>query len=66
MTAERFKELENRNKDNTMQFCYELFCEEKSVIPVTVFNQWFPLWLDIFKGGDINSAIEYFKNNKVR
>ncbi|HSE99840.1 MAG TPA: hypothetical protein VLA48_03000 [Nitrososphaeraceae archaeon] len=66
MTTERFKELEERNKDNPMQLCFEIFNEEKSRIPLSQFEQMFTAWLHLFKGGDIYSAIEYFKNNKVR
>lgn len=66
MTHERFKELEDRNKNDSMQLCYELFCEEKSIIPLQIFSEWFPVFIQFTKGGDINSAIEYFKNNRVK
>lgn len=66
MTQSRFKELEERNKNDLIQLCFELFCEEKQPISITVFNQWFPTWLNIVRGGGIEDAIQYFKNNRVK
>lgn len=66
MTQERFKELETRCSNNPMQLCYAVFCEEKSTIPFQEFQQQFIVWLEVHKFGDIYSAIEYFKNNKVK
>jgi hypothetical protein len=66
MTPERFKELENKYGTNPMQLCYVIFCEEKSIMPIAVFQQEFSVWLEIYKFGDIYSAIEYFKNNKIK
>lgn len=66
MKKERFKELEERNKNSDMKLCYQIFCEEKKVIPIQLFNEYFTIWTDMFKGGNIKSCIEYFKTNKVK
>ena len=66
MTRERFKEIELRTKGDQMQLCYELFCEEKSVMNREEFNHMFPLWLNMFRLGGIQQCIEYFKNNKLK
>lgn len=65
MNKERFRELEIRNNNDKFSLCYELFIEEKQVLPRETFDSLFSIWLQMHKGGNINSAIEYFKNNKL-
>jgi hypothetical protein len=66
MEKVRFEELQKRNIGNPMQLCYELFCEEKKQIPLEQFNNYFQQWLFFNKGGNIQSAIEYYRVNKVK
>lgn len=65
MKQSKFDEIEKRNGNNYGQICYELFCEEKNHIPRSVFDQHFYMWLQIYKGSDIISCINHFKNNKI-
>lgn len=65
MKQSKFDEIQNRNGNNYGQICYELFCEEKKLIPREIFDHHFYMWLQIYKGSDILSAISYFKNNKI-
>ncbi len=66
MTKERFQEIEARNKNDNFKLCYELFIEEKGVIPREQFDSLFTIWLQMFRSGGIDAAIEYFKNNKLK
>lgn len=66
MNKQRFQEIEDRNKNDKFSLCYELFVEEKNVIPRETFDSLFSIWLQMHKGGDINAAIEFFKNNKLK
>lgn len=66
MKLSKFEEIEQRNGTNYGQMCYELFCEEVRFIPRDVFDHHFYMWLQIYKGSDIKSAINYFKTNKIK
>lgn len=65
MKQSKFDEIQERNRNNYGQICYELFCEEVRVIPKEVFDNYFYMWLQIYKGSNISSAINYFKKNKI-
>lgn len=65
MTKQRFEELERRSKNDAMQLCFEVFCEEKQNIQREQFKSLFSAWLQLFKGGDASAAITYFKANKL-
>ena len=45
MTKDRYKQIAERNKDNKMMLCYEVFCEEKKQIPYQLFSEIFPQWI---------------------
>ena len=77
MDKNRYKQIAERNKDNKMMLCYEVFCEEKKQIPYQVFAEALSQWMilqqpDVFVMGgsfervtDIGlSRIVEFLNNK--
>ena len=45
MSPQRYKEIKDRNKDNNLMLCYEVFCEQKPQIPLQQFQELFPQWL---------------------
>jgi hypothetical protein len=66
MTKDRFEELEKRNKNNQMQLCYELFCEEKQQLPLEQFNHLFEVWFSMISNySSLSECITYFKMNKI-
>lgn len=54
MNKERYKEIAERNKNNSLMLCYEVFCEEKKQIPLNIFQEYFPIWIASM---DIHSAM---------
>lgn len=65
MDKARYKEISERNKQNKLLLCYEVFCEEKGKIPFEEFQSVFPHWImmqqpDVFVmgGGDLNSCTQ--------
>lgn len=67
MTAQRFKEIEERNRHNPIVLLYNYFTEEtNSSISLQDFQNNFTDWLFMFSFGNINGGIntivEYLKN----
>ena len=65
LTKEQFDKIEKRS-GSKIQLCFELFCSEKSAIPYQQFEHIFEIWIRMFRGGDVDSAIEYYKNKFVK
>lgn len=76
MTPQRYKEIKDRNKNNNLMLCYEVFCEQKPQILLEQFQQIFPQWLgirdfDVYlqSGGNIDKCMEevikYLDNKHV-
>jgi len=68
----RYKEISERNKNNKLILCYEVFCEEKGNIPLQQFQSALPHWImtmqpDVFvmSGGDLNHCTEVGLNKIV-
>ena len=67
MTSERFKEIYERNRHNSIVMLYEVFIEEKgNTIDLQTFNSNLNIWLTLVNFGDINGGmikvVEYLKN----
>lgn len=67
MTVGRFKEIETRSGEDKMQLCYTIFTEEKgNTLSYPEFQNFFSIWLRMFRRESIDGVIEWFKNNKVK
>lgn len=73
MDKARYIEISERNKQNKLLLCYEVFCEEKGKIPFEEFQVNLPNWImlqqpDVFVmvGGDLNSCTEMGLNKIVK
>ena len=66
MTRERFEEIEKRSSTDKLKLCFELYCESFGQIPYEHFTHYFQMWLSMFAGKNIEQAIKYFKDNKVK
>ena len=52
MTDDRFKQILDRNKEDTEQLCFEYFSEEKTRMPIDQFKQAFQMWIMLNNLGD--------------
>ena len=61
MTDDRFKQILERNKEDTEQLCFEYFSEEKTRIPIDQFKQAFQMWIMLNNLGDLGGGLEKIK-----
>lgn len=59
MDKNRYKQIAERNKDNKMMLCYEVFCEEKKQIPYQVFMEAFPQWITLMQMSEMKIGVPW-------